>query len=646
MHVRRRKNPVLDLKGTYLRYVGHFILDLFRPSSGLPIAILLLILPTLSLAIWIPLDLRRGGQLGLSSATIGGNLTQIQAKVIDVMSTAILAPTIVFCFNWYWFSVARVTVNNERTTNSVPLVTLIEASKIETGSYNPKKFLKLVSKDNPRSFLLGFLVLLSAATLSAFQNIIAYEAYTTHTGASVAKLYPLNNFERVSTMDSIPIYSFDGTNFTTYVQNDYNYTQKQQSEFVPRVNEVLTRIAFENTLDKLDRGNYVGINATQVSMNALPPEFVNLFDVPGYRLGIGCQARPPDNISITTAGTYNVAIEAKLKNSGSEDLMFWAEYPGRMDVYTNANTTRFAFAGFPINQTEAFQVYLGRLVDLPRSLDPMPSPYGDVTYNTYNMEAFGFKGRKARMSGLGMICNMTGQTGLHNLSRRADLSWQLQSSTWSDSHEITSIMVRDWQKVLNFQTPTTNMPGWAPSLLSSAVRCPVPLLSDGQCATNKTIDYQVYAMNFLYAAGETERIIYDIKNVPSMPNDTGSSFRVQATQRVLRYRMTYVPLILLSGILSVFFAASISLSLIISSRRTVSYRIWRDVDTLRLLVDSVNGLRFDPMLKDLHDLSNQEMEQRAEPYRVKYLENLKESKPVIRLLGSEGTELTHVTAHW
>ncbi|KAI4165246.1 MAG: hypothetical protein LQ342_001114 [Letrouitia transgressa] len=129
-------------------------------------------------------------------------------------------------------------------------------------------------------------------------------------------------------------------------------------------------------------------------------------------------------------------------------------------------------------------------------------------------------------------------------------------------------------------------------------------------------------MNFLYAAGETERISYEIKN------------------QVLRYRMTYVPLILLSGILSIFFAASLSLSLILSSRRTVSYRMWRDVDSLRLLVDSVNGLRFDPILKDLHDLSNEEMEKRAKLYRVQYSQNLKEAKSVIRLVGSEKTGLT------
>lgn len=147
-------------------------------------------------------------------------------------------------------------------------------------------------------------------------------------------------------------------------------------------------------------------------------------------------------------------------------------------------------------------------------------------------------------------------------------------------------------------------------------------------------------MNFLYAAGETERISYEIKNVQSTPNDTRSSFHVQATQQVLRYRMTYVPLILLSGILSIFFAASLSLSLILSSRRTVSYRMWRDVDSLRLLVDSVNGLRFDPILKDLHDLSNEEMEKRAKLYRVQYSQNLKEAKSVIRLVGSEKTGLT------
>lgn len=181
-------------------------------------------------------------------------------------------------------------------------MTLIKASKIDNSSYNPRKFLNLFSKENPRSFLLAFLMLLSAAALSALQNIIAYEAYTTHTGASMAQLYPLNDFERVSTVDSIPKYSFNGTSFTTYVSNDYNHTQKRQSELVPQVNEVPAKSAFENAIDKLDHGSHVGINATQPFINALPPYFVNLFDVPGYQLAIGCQAQPPDNVSITTAG--------------------------------------------------------------------------------------------------------------------------------------------------------------------------------------------------------------------------------------------------------------------------------------------------------------------------------------------------------
>ena len=603
-----------------------------RSFQALPIAILLLTLSILSFAIWVPLNVRQGAHFGLSSVAIGGKLTQRQAKVIDVASTAVFAPILVLFLNSYWFSIARVTVNNERTKKIVPLVTLIEASKIESGSYSPFTIIKLVTKQNPMSFLLGVLVLLSAIALSAFQNVIGYQAYITHTGTFTAKLHPLNDFEHVSTMDSIPSYSFDGTNLTTYIQADLNYTQKQQSDFVPQVNEVLTRIAFENALSKLDGGYYVGINATRASMSALPSKFVKLTDIPGYRLAIGCQARSPDRVSITTAGTYNVAIDSKFENSGGDESSFRADFPGRMDVYTNANATKFAFAAFETNQTQAFRVCLGRFVDKPDSLEPMPSPYGDITYKTYNMTAFGFQGKKATMSSWGMICNMTRETGLHNLSREEDLSWKIQGSTWSKSSRITAMLVGDWQKVLNFQTPTTNMPGLAPAFLSNAIRCPDPLLPDGQCPTKRVPDYQVYALNFLFAAGEIERIAYEVKNANSTLIDTeSSSLRVQATESGQRYRMTYVPLILLAGLLSVLFAASISLALILISQGTMSYRTWRDVDTLRLMVDIVDGLHLHPDLKDLHGLSDDEMEERAKLCKVHYSEDLRDSKGVIRL---------------
>ncbi|KAG8532943.1 uncharacterized protein KY384_002821 [Bacidia gigantensis] len=635
-----KEDPIPDPDrrfSSYPRIIGKTLLGLLRPSCGLPVALALLVLPVLSLAIWIPLDLRRGEKIGLSSIIIGGSLTQTQAKAIDVMSTAIFAPSLVFCLDFYWFSAARVTVNNEETKNSVPLGSLVEAGKVESGTYNPRVLFRLLNKENPKSFLLALLVLVSAAAFSALQNVIAYEAFPTHAGTSTVKVCQMNDFARVSKLDSIPSYSFDNTNFTTYVENDYNYTQRQQSDFLPQISEVLTKVAFENALKKLDDGKYVGINATQASRNALPPEFISLTNVPGYRLGTECQARPPDNVTINTAGTYNVAIDMKLENEKSNDTVFRAEYPGRMDVYTNVNTTKFAFAGFLTNQAQALQVYLGRFVDSKMTLDAMPSPYGDVIYKSYNMTAFGFNGTKATMSAWGIICNMTRQTGLHNLTRKADLSWEIKESTWSDDQEMTSTMVEDWQKVLNFQTPTTNMPGWAPALLSSAVRCPVPLLSDGQCGTKKVIDYQTYAMNFLYVAGEIERILYEIKNAEATVN-VKTYLQVTATQKVLRYRMTYVPLILLGGILSILFAAVITLSLILLCRQTISYATWREVDILRIVVDTIDGVQRGRIFRDLHDLSNDEMKAQAKLYRVRYFPDTSETIPVVRLCGTETTE--------
>ena len=71
----------------------------------------------------------------------------------------------------------------------------------------------------------------------------------------------------------------------------------------------------------------------------------------------------------------------------------------------------------------------------------------------------------------------------------------------------------------------------------------------------------MYALNFLYSAKEIERMIaYEIKNAVSLPDDESSHFQVQASHSYLRYRITYVSPILLIGLLSIFFAGSISQS--------------------------------------------------------------------------------------
>ena len=586
----------------------------FPSTIVLPTAIAIVILPIIGFATWIPSNVRNGGQMGLSSVAIGGRLTQIQAKVIDVLCSALFSPVLVYCLNWYWFTTARVTVINERTSGGVPLTTLIEASKTDSGSYNPNKILKLARSKKPKIYLLVLLVLLSAIVHSAFSNVIAYEAYLTAGGSTFAKLRALNNFERFP----FPV------DFQPY---PYNFTEEEQSKFSGQVIGMLTEMAYHNATDKLASDSYIGINATRASMDSLPSTITDLHDVPGYRLSIVCWAQPPDQVSVVAMGGYKVQINAVFNTGNGSALMYQAAYPGQMDVLTSAYNEEYTYLGFTLDQAQA---YLGNLASFPTFKDPIPSPYGNITYKTYNMDASGFSGTKQKMSSWGLRCNVTRETGLHNLIRQTDLSWKITDSTWQGSKQATKLLIGDWQLALNFHAPTKQgfEPGLAPAFQSSATVCPTLLAEDLSC-TEPLTDYRVNTLNFLYAAGETERIAYEIKN--AVPAGGNGFFQVQAKQSELRYRMTYVPLILLIGLLSVLGAALISFALVFFSRHTTSFRTWRDVDSLRLVVDSVDGLRHEPVLRSIHCSSNTEMERWAQEFTVRYLKEVVDSKMAIKL---------------
>ncbi|KAK8074801.1 hypothetical protein PG997_009464 [Apiospora hydei] len=144
---------------------------------------LLVLAPSIGLVIWLA---RAGSAIshnyGLDSRPLGGRLTLVQAKAVDFVCSALLAPLVLVAVNWYWFSVTRVTVLNDGSTTAMPLAALVEASHTDTGSYSPVKLTSLVRSGRPKMVLLGLLVLLSAVVQTCFGNVVAYEAHSVSDG--------------------------------------------------------------------------------------------------------------------------------------------------------------------------------------------------------------------------------------------------------------------------------------------------------------------------------------------------------------------------------------------------------------------------------------------------------------------------------
>lgn len=143
------------------------------------------IIPLAGMLAWIiTVKVRQGGDIftGFTSAKIGGHLTQTQAKAIDFVCSALLAPLLMACLNFVWFACARVCVVNEHAPThrggaGVPLQSLARASRTAFGTYDLLGLWELFSAKTWRLSVLGAVALLSAISSSALGNIIAYESF-------------------------------------------------------------------------------------------------------------------------------------------------------------------------------------------------------------------------------------------------------------------------------------------------------------------------------------------------------------------------------------------------------------------------------------------------------------------------------------
>ncbi|KAF2401716.1 hypothetical protein EJ06DRAFT_555371 [Trichodelitschia bisporula] len=594
--------------------------------TAVPIS--LTIIPLIAFIVWLAISSRKNGEISSLSGTIGGRLTQTQAKAVDFICGAVLAPATVLLLNFYWFGNTLVTAVNEKGS-AVPLVTLVEASMTDSGSYSVLKLFNLVRSKTPRMLSLAALVLLSALTKTAFSNFIAYEAYTDASIASTAKLRALNMPFRLSPLAGLST-------------NPYNYTRTQWLNFGSQAVGMLNDVAYYSAADKLVDDTYVGINATQAALNSLPPEVVALQDVPGYRLSVDCRAVPPDTLGVTQMGGFRVAISAIL----DDGTLYIGDFPGQATVLTNSYNDNYSFIGFN-GKTSAYLGYMTSF-NLTRTNRTEDSPYGKITFKAYNMTGQGktdtgtggFSGTKTVMSSWGFRCQVFRQAGAHNLRRNPDLTWRLAGSTWpsSEAKVLHPLLLADWQTSLNYRAPgsfdsATSQPGLAPAFFQGARICPKDADTPTGCPSS-VVDYKLNVLNFLYAAGEMERIALEVLNANLTSND--GQFQVAGQRSTLFYRITYVPAILIVGLLSTFLAGVITLGFTFVSWRTVGFRLWRPVDSLRVIIDSAHSFRDDPTVQEMSGADTETLEEWATKFHVKYQAQSSSEAAPLRLVALDG----------
>lgn len=561
------------------------------------------LVPVCSMIVWGSLGIRQSEGWDLfSSAPIGGRFTQSQAKAIDLVCGAVLAPLLLVVFNYIWFTSARVAAVNELDKKPTTLHTLSIASATATGSYNVFDIWHLIVKSRaPRLILMGCLVVFAAVANTALTNVIAYEAYTIDTQSSDVQLQYLRDDQTqgVKIVDSS-------------VSELYEFDQKQTARFSEQFTGMLTGVSIENARADLNGSEYYLINVTTASLNALNGMIIELPDVPATKYTIDCQAEAPVDTSVTIMGTkVSMAMTLNMTDRLPSTLIN-ADYSGQIETLESSYNERYDFLGFPagilINES-----YVGFLTSFNLTNDTVESKFGTVTPVAVNMSRTNadFSGTKAIMSWWGMRCWMNQTPGTLNLHRAPNATWSARNYKWSNSQSnvTTEWTLSNLQTALDYKAPGSTLPGIGPALAWN---------SDEISSPPAGVDYETTALNLLYAECETKRIILETAATNRSRAEPDYFYNTTAFEQTQFYRITYVPFILFASELAVLLATMICLGLTLRTWRSESGKAMRKVDVLRLVVDSVSGLQGDGAFKDLRYSSNSRIDDWADRYSIRY----------------------------
>lgn len=552
-------------------------------------------IPVLALAIWLGVNANRWKDLEWSavrSDAIGGRLTQPQAKAVDLLCSALIAPLILGAFNFVWFSCARVAVINEQQSekDGVPLSCLVEVSSTTGGSYDVLKLSTLLAPRTKRLLSLGLLVIASAIAKSALGNVIAYEAYNEDTLGGSSTLRLLSD-RQLAIPNSLVTSTFVGI---------WGFNTQQRSSFANQFSGLMTGLSISNASSQLTADQaYIMTNVTAASLE-MPQTVSALHKLPASRWTVACEPFVPDTFAFLQVTSKSVQFSM---TRGTTDLVT-GNYPGDIATIKNAFNEEYPLILFP--PVDGSSAVLAFATSFNLSDQRYDSTFGTINPKAFNMSASGFNSTKEIMSVWAISCEISRQEATLDLIRSPSGEWLKNMTSLSFSPKKTTqkyLRMQQLQLSLNYQAPDVTLPGLAPALARSADPCIDGALLTGpqaqtttggvncSAANSTTLSFETLAQNFLYASAETERIAYEVAATNTSRDTPEAFYPALTTAQTLHYRITYVPVILFVGIGSIFFAALVTAALVCSVWGSASARFFRQVDVLRLIVDSLAGLR-------------------------------------------------------
>ena len=540
----------------------------------------------------------------ISSSLIsnGGSFTQPQAKILDLIASAIIVPLILALFNYYCFKIARAsTVNTESgLLCNLSLRALIEVSTTDWGSYSPFKLFELARIKQTRPILLAIATLASAISFSALSNVVAYEGFTQEAGANFDATLQYLYRKPKGTGD-------EDTGMSGGSQMPVLSTIEQQAQFSSQWFQVLTALSYSPAGPFLDHGAYIGINVTNASLARLPSGTTNLLAVPAYKLTYDCHPTTANTTSLITMGAADqrLSITVDLNVNSTTTMIYQGSIENGASTILSADNGVYQFLAFQGLFGATTSVMLGNIASFDTSNCTTMTSFGPLPHRAFNntLSSGTDLGTKSILSVWGTNCTLTRQQGTIDMTRDPNTTaadWKRSPFTAlpspQDKKEPLPLITTDLQVSPQFVSPVGGtIPGLGGALAASSNITATALNATCNPPADDYEDFDTWAQNFLYAEGEARRIAYEIALEEPAPDtdDSHLAYTIVAQSGILRYHMTYLPWILIVGLVALATSgiSVLGLEVMTMGRKGVEEEKERRILTpLRVVVDVGAGL--------------------------------------------------------
>ncbi|KAM0413584.1 hypothetical protein ACHAPT_013636 [Fusarium lateritium] len=534
-------------------------------------------LAALSAACWLVARIETKSEGGyIKAVRIGGNVSSTWAKLIDAAASMLVAPAILAVANWHIFKLVRLSAVNEHDQRSseANLNVLVEVAGTDWGSSSPLKFWTFLRSQKPRIICLGVISILSSLSFSLLGNVTAYEE-----AGNIMTTRDIEAMQAVGDFLKQPLLTKDMDKVRLKILDDLeNQLQRlQATDLKPRPD------------------GFLGVNITSRARVEMPPTIEQLFNVPAYRIMAYCQPSNLTSVSIQPPNQNNSHVTFTLNEatspaeSGSARLR--ADFgivkellakQGMEAARTNGSSVRYPLIAFNKTATwiGGFSYHGDETVDLP-----VATRYGNLVpfrekgvVPALSCAEEGEDGNESYdLTFWGVMCSLNRWSGTATVNTT---TWSLMQSKLDDekSEAQDEMPVLLYGQV--FDTFESGRVGRSPGIGGHLLRAALKIyqeagqpLWDIETLVDAFVWYEVAVMEAIQDDKSDNKIDRLISQVEALENS------------LQRYTMTYVPWMLLSGLVTLGFACTLTVGLSLDSLRVPSFRSGRLLDAVRLTAD-------------------------------------------------------------